>query len=51
MNTSVITVTYNNAEGLNKTLESLCLLKVKPYEIIIIDANSIDNTKAIVKKY
>ncbi|EBW3224717.1 glycosyl transferase, partial [Salmonella enterica subsp. enterica serovar Ago] len=27
MNTSVITVTYNNAEGLNKTLESLCLLK------------------------
>ncbi|EOR8234243.1 glycosyltransferase, partial [Escherichia coli] len=37
MKISVITVTYNNAEGLEKTLSSLSILKIKPFEIIIVD--------------
>lgn len=51
MKISVITVTYNNDDGLSKTLQSLSVLKSKPYEVIIIDAESIDNTTSVVEKY
>lgn len=50
-NISVVTVTYNNAAGLKITLESLNKINEKPFEIIIIDANSKDNTKEIVEHY
>lgn len=51
MKLSVITVTYNNAAGLDDTLKSLSVLKNKPYEVIIIDGASKDNTPTIVDKY
>jgi glycosyltransferase involved in cell wall biosynthesis len=41
---SVVTVTYNNLQGLLKTLESLKKLCVKPSEVIVIDGASTDDT-------
>ena len=48
---STITITYNNEIGLQKTLESLLRADCKPFEIIIIDGGSEDNTIEIINKY
>lgn len=49
MRFSFITCTYNRAENLRKTLESLCEQTLSPnnYEIIVIDNNSSDNTAEV----
>lgn len=48
---SVVTVTYNNAAGLNATLDSVASLKEKPFEILVIDGASSDHTPAVIERY
>src|SRR5215211_6918793 len=49
MKFSVIIATYNRAEELVKTLESLKNLEsTGPWEVIIVDNNSSDNTREVV---
>jgi len=50
---SVIIATFNRAEILNKTLESFCNLNTKgiKWELIVVDNNSSDQTKNIIKSY
>ena len=49
MKFSVIIATYNRAEELGKTLESLKKLESSdPWEVIIVDNNSPDNTQEVV---
>ena len=48
---TVITVTKNNCIGLERTLSSLSSLNVKPYEVIIQDCLSNDDTNSIILKY
>ena len=50
-NVSIVTVTLNNAEGLEKTLNSVACLNYQPFELIIIDGCSMDNTLEVVEKY
>ncbi|HEX7331564.1 MAG TPA: glycosyltransferase [Pyrinomonadaceae bacterium] len=51
MKFSVIIATYNRADELVKTLESLKKLKsTGPWEVIIVDNNSTDNTREVVLK-
>jgi glycosyltransferase involved in cell wall biosynthesis len=51
MKLSIITVNKNNAQGLEKTIESVVCQKFTNYEYIIIDGNSTDNSVDIIKKY
>jgi glycosyltransferase involved in cell wall biosynthesis len=49
---SVVTVTYNASKDLEKTIESVISQTYFPHiEYIVIDGNSKDNTKDIIKKY
>ncbi|MEO6904409.1 MAG: glycosyltransferase family 2 protein [Bacteroidia bacterium] len=48
---SIITINYNNAEGLEKTIQSVVAQTFINYEFIIIDGNSTDNSKQIIEKY
>src|SRR5215213_1970195 len=49
MKFSVVIATYNRADELPKTLASLAALQVsEPWEVIIVDNNSSDNTKEVV---
>lgn len=48
---TIITVTYNSSPLLEKTIKSLLEQPIKNYEYIIIDGNSSDGTKNILKKY
>lgn len=50
-NLTVITVTFNNAAGLIKTLKSLVEAYTRPFVVIIIDNLSSDNTVEIVAKF
>ncbi|WP_394900862.1 glycosyltransferase family 2 protein [Bacteroides xylanisolvens] len=50
-NISIITVNYNNNQGLIKTLESVRKQPFVSYEHIIIDANSTDGSKDTILKY
>ena len=45
---SIIVVTYNNAEGLTRTLESVRSLDYSERETIVIDGASKDNTQEIL---
>ena len=47
---SVIIPTYNSANFIEKTLESLISQTVLPEEIIIVDDGSKDNTVEIINK-
>jgi glycosyltransferase involved in cell wall biosynthesis len=47
---TVVTVTYNNLDGLLKTLESLKKLSVKPSEILVMDGVSTDGTFAALSR-
>jgi glycosyltransferase involved in cell wall biosynthesis len=51
MRLSVITVNYNNAEGLQKTISSVLSQTWKDFEYIIIDGASTDESLEIIKKY
>lgn len=45
---SIVTVTYNNAHGLRRTLDSIRALKDASYEVIIVDGKSSDDTPAVI---
>ncbi len=51
MRLSVITVNYNNAEGLQKTINSVLPQTWRDFEYIIIDGASTDESLEIIKKY
>lgn len=51
MKLSIVTVNYNDAEGLERTIKSVLSQSFKDYEFIIIDGGSTDNSVEIIKKY
>jgi len=48
---SIITINYNNAIGLQKTIESVVNQQCKNFEYILIDGDSTDGGLEIIKKY
>lgn len=48
---SIITINYNNADGLQKTIESVICQKNKDIEYIIIDGGSNDGSANIIEQY
>ena len=48
---SIITINYNNAEGLEKTINSVLTQQFLNYEYIVIDGNSSDNSVELLKKF
>lgn len=51
MKLSIVTINYNNAEGLQKTLASVATQTYKHVEHIIIDGGSTDNSVDVIKEY
>lgn len=47
---SIITINYNNASGLEKTIESVINQTYKDFEFIVIDGGSTDESKEIILK-
>ena len=48
---SVITINYNNAEGLKRTLESLFVQTFTDYESIVIDGGSTDGSREVIEGF
>lgn len=51
MKLSVVTINYNNCDGLKKTIESVVNQTYKGFEFIIIDGGSTDGSVDIIKEY
>ncbi len=51
MKVSIVTINYNNAEGLRKTLASVAEQTYEHVEHIIVDGASTDNSVKIIKEY
>ena len=51
MKLSIITINYNNAEGLRKTLASVAAQTYADIEHIIIDGGSTDNSVEVIREY
>lgn len=51
MKLSIITVNYNNCDGLQKTIDSVICQKWRDFEWIIIDGGSTDGSKALIEEY
>ena len=51
MKLSIITITYNNAEGLRKTLASVASQTFRDFEHIIVDGGSTDDSVDIIRQY
>lgn len=51
MKLSIITVNYNDAEGLERTIQSVISQTFRDYEFIIIDGGSTDDSVDVIKKY
>lgn len=51
MKITIITINYNNAAGLEKTLQSINAQTIKEFEHIIVDGASTDASVDIIKKY
>ena len=51
MKLSIVTINYNNAEGLKRTLDSVASQTYRDIEHIIIDAASTDGSVDIIKEY
>ena len=51
MKLSIITVNYNNAEGLKRTLDSVASQTFRKFEHIIIDGGSTDGSVDVIKEY
>ena len=51
MKLSIITVNFNDAEGLERTIKSVISQSFKDYEFIIIDGGSTDGSVDVIKKY
>ena len=48
---SVVIPTYNSADFIGEAIESALNQSLKPFEIIVIDDGSTDNTREVLKKY
>ena len=48
---SIITINYNNATGLQKTMQSVLDQSFSNFEYLIIDGGSTDDSKAIIEKF
>jgi glycosyltransferase involved in cell wall biosynthesis len=51
MKLSIITVNYNDAEGLERTIKSVISQTFKDYEFIVVDGGSTDRSVNVIKKY
>ena len=51
MKISIVTINYNNAEGLRRTLESVASQTYRDIEHIVIDGGSDDGSVEIIKEY
>lgn len=51
MKLSIITINYNNAQGLEKTIQSIGNQNFRDFEYIVIDGNSSDDSKGIIEKH
>lgn len=51
MKYSIITINFNNKEGLERTIKSVINQTYKDYEYIIIDGNSTDGSKDVIDQY
>ena len=51
MKYSIITINYNNCDGLHKTIESVISQSYKDYEFIVIDGGSTDGSREIIEHY
>lgn len=51
MKLSIITINYNNSDGLRKTIESVENQTSKEYEYIVIDGGSSDGSVDVIKKH
>lgn len=51
MRLSIITINWNNAVGLEKTLQSAASQTCKEFEYIVIDGASTDDSVEVIKKY
>lgn len=51
MKLSIITINYNNAQGLKKTLDSVSVQTCKEFEHVIIDGGSTDGSKEVIEGY
>ena len=47
---SIITINYNNAQGLKKTIDSVSSQSFQDFEFIVIDGNSTDNSVDYIKQ-
>ena len=47
---SIITINYNNADGLRKTLDSVCAQTFSDYEQIIVDGGSTDGSVEVIRE-
>ena len=48
---SIITINYNDADGLKKTIESVINQSFKDFEYIVIDGNSSDSSKEVLEEF
>jgi glycosyltransferase involved in cell wall biosynthesis len=51
MKISVITINYNNADGLKKTIESVLAQDSADFEYVVIDGNSSDGSQQVLDNY
>lgn len=51
MKLSIITVNFNNVDGLKKTIDSVISQSFKDYEWIVIDGGSTDGSKELIEEY
>ena len=48
---TVITINYNNAEGLRATMESVLKQTYQDFEYIVIDGGSTDGSLEVIRSY
>lgn len=48
---SIITINYNNASGLERTIRSVVAQTFRDYEYIVIDGGSTDGSRNVIEKY
>ncbi len=51
MTYSIITINYNNCNGLRRTIESIINQSFRDFEYIVIDGGSTDGSLEVIKKY